>query len=67
MSGTFLLLTLVAAILLVNWRVVLVVLLAVLIALVVLGTGALRPNNAEAVGQPGFTSPAVVTQPPTVV
>jgi hypothetical protein len=52
MNGPFLALTLLAAVLLVNWRVVLVLLFAGLIALVILGMGAIQPVDLNAVGLP---------------
>ena len=52
MNGPFLALTLLAAVLLVNWRVVLVLLFAGLIALVILGMGAIQPGDVNAVGLP---------------
>jgi hypothetical protein len=52
MNGPFLALTLLAAVLLVNWRVVLVLLFAGLIALVILGVGAVHPADVNAVGLP---------------
>lgn len=58
MSGPFLALTLLAAVLIFNWRLVLLVLAAALIALVALGMGVAR----EAVGQP---QPTEQTAPPT--
>jgi len=51
-NGPFLALTLLAAVLLVNWRLVLVLLLAGLIALVILGVGAIEPADVNAVGLP---------------
>jgi len=60
-NGSFIALTLLAAVLLVNWRVVLVLLFAGLIALVILGMGAIEPADVNAVGLPAF-----VDQAPTV-
>jgi hypothetical protein len=54
MTGTFLALTLLAALLLANWRVVLVLLLAGLLALIVIGLGALQPADVNAVGLPAL-------------
>lgn len=58
MNGPFLGLTILAALLLVNWRLVLVALLASLIALIVLGLGVISPENVDAVGLPALTEPA---------
>jgi hypothetical protein len=49
-TGSFLALTLLAAVLLVNWRIVLVLFFAGLIALVILGMGAIEPGDVNAVG-----------------
>ncbi|MGI5126295.1 hypothetical protein ACQEVB_05710 [Pseudonocardia sp. CA-107938] len=68
MNGAFLALTLLAAVLLVNWRIVLVLLFAGLIALVILGMGAVHPENLNAVGLPAFittVSPGDIGPPPT--
>ena len=54
MTGSFLALTLLAAVLLVNWRLVVVLLFAGLIALVILGMGAIQPANVNAVGLPAI-------------
>jgi hypothetical protein len=51
-TGPFLALTLLAAVLLVNWRLVLVLLFAGLIALVILGVRAIDPSHVNAVGLP---------------
>lgn len=52
MNGPFLAIALLVAVLLVNWRLVLVALIACLIALVVLGVGAVRLADPNAVGLP---------------
>jgi hypothetical protein len=56
--GPFLALTLLAAVLLVNWRLVLVLLVAGLIALVILGLGAIDPSHVNAVGLPAVADHA---------
>lgn len=58
MTGSFLALTLLAAVLLVNWRLVLVLLFAGLIALVILGMGAIEPVDVTAVGLPSYVDHA---------
>ena len=60
MSGSFLALTLLAAVLLVNWRLVLVLLFAGLIALVILGMGAIEPGDVNAVGLPAIIDHSTV-------
>ncbi len=54
MVGPFLATMLVVALLLVNWRLTLVMLLAGLIALIVLGIGVVQPENVDAVGLPAL-------------
>lgn len=70
MSASFLAIALLAAVLLVNWRIVLIGLMACLVALVVIGIGLVDLPTSNAVGQPthaptapALTAPAVV-QPP---
>jgi hypothetical protein len=66
MSGAFLALTLLAALLLINWRAVLLLLTAALIALLALGVGVVNSAGAAPVGQvqtAGQTAPAVVSPP----
>lgn len=52
MTGAFLALTLLTAVLLMNWRLVLVVLFAGLLALLIIGMGAIQPADVNAVGLP---------------
>ncbi|MDN5861162.1 MAG: hypothetical protein L0H84_21365, partial [Pseudonocardia sp.] len=52
MTGMFLALMLIAALLLVNWRLVLVLLFAGLLALIVMGLGVIQPPDVNAVGLP---------------
>lgn len=70
MSGSFLALALVAIVLMLNWRLVLLVLTASLIALVALGMGVASGVEPPAVGQPTQVeqpAPADQPVPPAVI
>ena len=66
MTGSFLAIALLTAVLLVNWRVVLLALAAGLIALIAIGLGVVNTADSHAVGQPAApaaVSPADISPP----